>query len=627
MEDVIGVAASSASRKVYNNASSDDQIPEGLRVLVVDDDPTFLFTVEKMLKMWNYEVTTCTDSTVALSMLRENKGGFQIVMCDVHMPVMNGYKLLECISDLEMKIPVISYMNIFDLVVSADDKKDSVMKGIKHGACDYLIKPLHPEVIKHIWRYVVVKWKNSELEEFERSGNAMDANRRTAEDAVSDESWRSSKRRKEEEEEAEDRDVDTSALKKPRVVWSENLHKQFVAAVNQLGIDKAVPKKILELMELMNVSGLTRENVASHLQKYRLYLKRRDGGSTQHHIGLNSPYMCPQEASFGHSSFDNLDIPSLAIPERDFVMPSAAIGRGMVTLGDPSDADLVLHGHPTAIHHLPAEFLGASSPSGLDAMHCMGSTSVMMERVLQSRLRGQSLSGTGIQSPMGQLVHPNDIAGQVFERNLSVVNGRNAGYHSSPQSSSLVDYQMDEIVDLPGNAFPLSTPADLPILQSTDVFVDGGRLEVKDPRGFTTSFETFSRLHQCRRQGYHEFKNVDLTFEASQHSNAVPQNVHCLPPVLSHQGFAYNEMMGEIRNVFNANKSTFRAENQLGTTRASSMRLTAGGIPEASCDNMVFAKHVDQDVPMNIFKQQHGRVEADDNEFDYDDYPSDDNHV
>jgi two-component response regulator (ARR-B family) len=50
--------------------------------------------------------------------------------------------------------------------------------------------------------------------------------------------------------------------KKPRVVWSAELHQQFVNAVNQLGIDKAVPKRILDLM---NVQGLTRENVASHL--------------------------------------------------------------------------------------------------------------------------------------------------------------------------------------------------------------------------------------------------------------------------------------------------------------------------------------------------------------------------
>jgi SHAQKYF class myb-like DNA-binding protein len=41
------------------------------------------------------------------------------------------------------------------------------------------------------------------------------------------------------------------------------LHQQFVVAVNQLGIDKAVPKKIVEIMK---VQGLSRENVASHLQ-------------------------------------------------------------------------------------------------------------------------------------------------------------------------------------------------------------------------------------------------------------------------------------------------------------------------------------------------------------------------
>ena len=50
------------------------------------------------------------------------------------------------------------------------------------------------------------------------------------------------------------------------MVWSVELHQQFVNAVNSLGIDKAVPKRILDLM---GVAGLTRENVASHLQKYR----------------------------------------------------------------------------------------------------------------------------------------------------------------------------------------------------------------------------------------------------------------------------------------------------------------------------------------------------------------------
>ncbi|CAI9112369.1 OLC1v1012815C1 [Oldenlandia corymbosa var. corymbosa] len=60
-------------------------------------------------------------------------------------------------------------------------------------------------------------------------------------------------------------------LKRPRLVWPPQLHKRFVDAVAHLGIKNAVPKTI---MQLMSVNGLTRENVASHLQKYRLYLKR-----------------------------------------------------------------------------------------------------------------------------------------------------------------------------------------------------------------------------------------------------------------------------------------------------------------------------------------------------------------
>ena len=70
------------------------------------------------------------------------------------------------------------------------------------------------------------------------------------------------------------------AAKKPRLVWTPELHMRFMNAVNHLGIKNAVPKTILQLM---NVEGMTRENVASHLQKYRLYLKRVAG------IPFNAP--------------------------------------------------------------------------------------------------------------------------------------------------------------------------------------------------------------------------------------------------------------------------------------------------------------------------------------------------
>lgn len=56
-------------------------------------------------------VTTCSEATVALNLLRERKGGFDVILSDVHMPDMDGFKLLELVG-LEMDLPVISeYIN------------------------------------------------------------------------------------------------------------------------------------------------------------------------------------------------------------------------------------------------------------------------------------------------------------------------------------------------------------------------------------------------------------------------------------------------------------------------------------------------------------------------------------
>ncbi|GAX82590.1 hypothetical protein CEUSTIGMA_g10016.t1 [Chlamydomonas eustigma] len=57
---------------------------------------------------------------------------------------------------------------------------------------------------------------------------------------------------------------------KRRLIWSEELHDRFLAAIKKLGVRNAVPKAILTEM---GVEGMTRENVASHLQKYRMHLK------------------------------------------------------------------------------------------------------------------------------------------------------------------------------------------------------------------------------------------------------------------------------------------------------------------------------------------------------------------
>lgn len=58
--------------------------------------------------------------------------------------------------------------------------------------------------------------------------------------------------------------------RKVKVDWTADLHRRFVQAVEQLGVDKAVPSRILELM---GIDCLTRHNIASHLQKYRSHRK------------------------------------------------------------------------------------------------------------------------------------------------------------------------------------------------------------------------------------------------------------------------------------------------------------------------------------------------------------------
>ncbi|CAI5473760.1 unnamed protein product [Closterium sp. Yama58-4] len=71
--------------------------------------------------------------------------------------------------------------------------------------------------------------------------------------------------------------------KKPKVDWTPELHRRFVQAVEQLGVDNAIPSRILELM---GVKSLTRHNIASHLQKYRSHrrhLAARDAEAANWH--------------------------------------------------------------------------------------------------------------------------------------------------------------------------------------------------------------------------------------------------------------------------------------------------------------------------------------------------------
>lgn len=66
--------------------------------------------------------------------------------------------------------------------------------------------------------------------------------------------------------------------KKQRRSWSPDLHRRFVSALEQLGgAQEATPKQIRELMQ---VADLTNDEVKSHLQKYRLHVRKMASASS-----------------------------------------------------------------------------------------------------------------------------------------------------------------------------------------------------------------------------------------------------------------------------------------------------------------------------------------------------------
>ncbi|XP_062012234.1 two-component response regulator ARR12-like [Rosa rugosa] len=254
-----------------------DRFPDGMRVLAVDDDLTYLKFLEATLRKCNYEVTTANHAYEALQILRENRNKFDLVISDVQMPDMDGFQLLKLLGH-EMDLPVI--------MVSGNGDTELMKKGISHGACCYLVKPVNIEVFKTIWQHVFRRKKLNSKDQC-KSCDQDKVCKGTGEGeegmsaaSSSDKNGKHKRKRKhqneddEEGEDDEDENEEPSTQKKRRIVWSEELHKKFLDVFYYLGPEKAVPKKILELM---NVEDLSRGNVASHLQKFREQLKK--GGS------------------------------------------------------------------------------------------------------------------------------------------------------------------------------------------------------------------------------------------------------------------------------------------------------------------------------------------------------------
>jgi two-component system response regulator AtoC len=102
------------------------------RILVVDDDPSILRTLDTQLRRGGHEVVTAPSAVEALNRLAQIQP--DLVITDLRMPGMDGLELLKKIRDSGQETDV--------LVITAHEDMRSATEAMKAGAVDYLVKPL-----------------------------------------------------------------------------------------------------------------------------------------------------------------------------------------------------------------------------------------------------------------------------------------------------------------------------------------------------------------------------------------------------------------------------------------------------------------------------------------------------
>lgn len=124
-----------------NNGMDENQHP--YRVLVVDDNPDMTHYIRNIL-IKNYDVTEASNGKEGISKAEEIVP--DLIVSDIMMPEMDGYKLCEAIKlkELTCHIPVV--------LLTARVDRESRLSGLEMGADDYLSKPFDADELKLIVR-------------------------------------------------------------------------------------------------------------------------------------------------------------------------------------------------------------------------------------------------------------------------------------------------------------------------------------------------------------------------------------------------------------------------------------------------------------------------------------------
>ena len=106
-------------------------------VLVVDDDPALRSLLGRLARGLGFAVREAADGVEALGLIRARHP--DIVVTDVHMPRMQGPRLIE----LLRKIPGMQDKPV--IVLTADAARSTKIRLLEHGADDFILKPVDPD--------------------------------------------------------------------------------------------------------------------------------------------------------------------------------------------------------------------------------------------------------------------------------------------------------------------------------------------------------------------------------------------------------------------------------------------------------------------------------------------------
>jgi two-component system alkaline phosphatase synthesis response regulator PhoP len=112
------------------------------RILVVDDDEMVLMALDELLRPEGYEVHTVLSAAEALERLDQN--GYDLLLLDIIMPEMDGFKLCKRIREKE------DYKTTPIVFLTAKSREEDKVKGLEAGANLFLSKPISPEQLLKI---------------------------------------------------------------------------------------------------------------------------------------------------------------------------------------------------------------------------------------------------------------------------------------------------------------------------------------------------------------------------------------------------------------------------------------------------------------------------------------------